>query len=185
MTAKRFIAVVNPHGGTRRGLKVLERVKPVFAAAGAKLDVHLTQCAGHASQMAQSLNLLGYDGFCVVGGDGTTHEVVDGLMRRGDEISIALGLIPAGTGNTLHSQVNCSDPLEAARRILAGQTRPLDVARVAMDDETVYCANIIGWGAIGDINGRAEKLRAGTSPICPIGPVAGRTDQTPSRQNCP
>ena len=36
-----------------------------------------------------------------MGGDGTIHEVVDGLMHRGEAITIPLGIIPAGTGNAV------------------------------------------------------------------------------------
>ncbi len=43
MTSQRFVVVVNPRGGKQRGLAILERVKPVFAAAGMELDVRVTQ----------------------------------------------------------------------------------------------------------------------------------------------
>ena len=39
MTAQRMIAIVNPRGGTRRGLKILEQVTPVFVKAGWELEV--------------------------------------------------------------------------------------------------------------------------------------------------
>ena len=70
-----------------------------------------------------------------------------------------LGFIPAGSGNTMHQHLQCNDPLEAARRIVAGNRYPLDVARVTMGEQVVYCVDIIGWGAVADINGSAEKLR--------------------------
>ena len=80
-------------------------------------------------------------------------------MRRDHGDAIPLGLIPAGSGNSLHQHLQCLDPLEAARRIVAGQTTPLDVARVTMGAQVVYCVNIIGWGAVADINRTAERLR--------------------------
>ena len=159
MNARRFAVVVNPRGGKRRGLTVLERVKPILAASGAELDVRVTQAAGHAGEIARVLDLGGLDGICVVGGDGTVHEVADGLMQRGETISVPLGLIPAGTGNTLHQHLQCDDPLEAARRIAAGGTQPLDVTQVTLNDRVVFCVDIVGWGAVADINATAEKLR--------------------------
>jgi YegS/Rv2252/BmrU family lipid kinase len=159
MSGKRFMVVVNPCGGTRHGLAVLEQVRPVFAGAGAELDVRVTEYSGHTTQIASTLKLAGYDGLCLIGGDGTVHEAVAGLMQRGEPISLPLGFIPAGTGNTLHLQVGCASPLEAAQRILVGRTCPLDAARVTMQDQVVYCVNMIGWGAIADINGTAERLR--------------------------
>ncbi len=159
MTAKRFAVVVNPRGGRRRGPMVLEQVKPVFAAAGAELDVRVTEYAGHAREIARTASLEGYSGLCVVGGDGTVHEVVDGLMRRGEGHVVPLGVIPAGSANTIHQQLGCTDPVEAARRVLAGATCPLDVAQVTMGQQVVYCCDIIGWGGVADINCTAERLR--------------------------
>jgi sphingosine kinase len=159
MSAKRYAVVVNPRGGTRRGLRVLDRVKPLFAEARAELDVHVTQYPGHAREIVRTAELDGLTGICVVGGDGTVHEVVDGLMQRGQSPCAPLGLIPAGSGNTVHRHLRCTDPVEATRRILAGATCPLDVARATMGDQIVYCVNIIGWGAVADINGTAEWLR--------------------------
>jgi YegS/Rv2252/BmrU family lipid kinase len=156
---KRFLAIVNPRGGAKRGLGVTELVRPIFSEAGAELVVRSTEHGGHATQIVQTADLSDYDGICVIGGDGTTHEVVTGLMRRSDGAKLPIGLIPAGTGNTLHHHLQCGNPIEAARRIVQLQAQPLDVVRVETDDETAYCINIVGWGAVADINRRAERLR--------------------------
>jgi YegS/Rv2252/BmrU family lipid kinase len=160
MGKRSFVVVVNPRGGTRRGLAVLEQVKPVFAAAGAELDVHVTTRPGHAEELAKTIDLARSDGFCVVGGDGTIHEAVGGLMQRHGPVSTPLGIIPAGTGNSLLAHLRCSGPLEAARRIVAGRTLPLDVIRVTMGSDVAYCVSIVGWGGAVDINRTAERLRA-------------------------
>ena len=159
MTAKRFAVIVNPRGGLRRGIAVLDQVKPLLAAAGATLDVHLTENRSHATEIARNLELPRYDGICVIGGDGTVHEVVNGLMHRDEPIPIPLGIIPAGTGNTLHQHLQIDDPREAVRCICEGHSIPLDIAQVNLKDRVVFCVNIVGWGAVSDINATAEKLR--------------------------
>jgi YegS/Rv2252/BmrU family lipid kinase len=156
---KRFLTIVNPRGGAKRGMGVTAQVKPIFTKAGAELVVHFTEYGGHATQIVQAADFSDYDGICVIGGDGTTHEVVTGLMRRSDGARLPIGLIPAGTGNTLHHHLQCGDPIEAARRIVQLEAHPLDVVRVETHDETAYCINIVGWGAVADINRRAERLR--------------------------
>ncbi len=156
---RRLLVVVNPRGGTRRGLAVLELVQPTFAAAGIELDVRVTQRPGDAREMARTLDLTSVDGLCAIGGDGTVHEVADGLMQRGEPISVPLGIIPAGTGNTLAQHLQCDDVLEAARRIVVGVTQPLDVVRVTLSNEVVFCVDVVGWGAVSDINATAERLR--------------------------
>ena len=159
MPGKPIVVVTNPRGGIRQGLAVLEQVRPVFANAGAELDEYVTEYSGHATEITRTLDLAGYDGLCLIGGDGTVHEAVAGLMQRGEPVQTPLGLIAAGTGNTLHREVQCTNPLEAAERILAGKTCPLDAARLTMRNEVIWCVDIIGWGAIADINRTAEKLR--------------------------
>lgn len=158
-SAKRMAAVVNPRGGKRRGLAILERVKPLFAERGVALNVHVTESAGHAREIARTMDFDGYDGLCIFGGDGTIHEVVDGLMHRDEPATVPLGFIPAGSGNTLHQHLECTDPIEAARRILAGNACPLDVVRVRTGERVVYCVDIVGWGGVADVNGTAERLR--------------------------
>jgi YegS/Rv2252/BmrU family lipid kinase len=157
--AKRYVVIVNPASGRRRGLQVLEQVRPVFESAGAELEAKVCERPRHAFQLASEIG-DGYQACCVIGGDGTIHEVVNGLMNRGVDAVLPLGLIPAGTGNTLHfHQQAAADPIEAAKRILTGRTSPLDVARVTMACGTVYCVNIVGWAAVADINIWAEQLR--------------------------
>ena len=162
---RRCLAVVlNPRGGKRRGALVLNRISPLFAKAGIELNVHMTERPGHAHEIARKLDQNSVQGICVVGGDGTLHEVVNGLMHRNEPISIPVGIIPAGTGNSMAQHLNCKDPTQAATQIVAGRTMPLDVVRVSMGDKTAFCSNIIGWGAVSDINIMAEKLRIlGTS----------------------
>ena len=159
MNIQRLTVIVNPQGGTKRGLLVLDRVKPIFKDAGIELDIRATLHQGHASAIAQSLDMKTSDGICVIGGDGTVHEVADGLMQRGESISNPLGIIPAGTGNNLAEHLQCKDPLDAAKRVVAGTIRPLDVIRVTLKDRIVYCVDLVGWGAVSDINSNAEKWR--------------------------
>jgi YegS/Rv2252/BmrU family lipid kinase len=160
MTGQRFLLVVNPHGGKRRGLAVLEQVQPVFTAAGAELEVRVTERSGHAQEIARSTNLDGYAGLCLIGGDGTVHEVVNGLLQREMPPVVPLGIIPAGTGNTVHQHLHGQvGPQEAALQILTGSIDSLDVVRVTLASQVLFCMNIIGWGAVVDINRTAEKLR--------------------------
>ena len=159
MPATHFTVVVNPRSGTRRSLATLDEIKPIFAAAGAELHVHVTTHAGHAAELAKTLDLDGCDGFCLIGGDGTLHEVVGGLMQRETPMAVPIGIIPGGTGDSVAQHFDCLDPAEAARRVVAGHTQPLDAVRVQMGGEVAHCVNIAGWGAMVDINRTAERLR--------------------------
>ncbi len=155
----KYYLVVNPHGGNKKGLAVLERVKSVFSEAKAEIDIKETRYAGHARFMANTLDFDGYDGFCAIGGDGTMHEVVNGMLTRNDGKKIPIGLITAGTGNSFMRDLDCLDPVVAAKRILTGRLRKLDIAKVDANGEVIYGFNIVGWGLPTDVNLLAEKLR--------------------------
>ena len=156
---QRLAMIVNPKGGSGRGAAILEQVRPVFAAAGMELTVHTTKYRGHASELAEQLDLAGFAGLCSIGGDGTNHEVVCGLMRRELPAEVPLGIIAGGTGNSLAQHLGCLDPIMAAKKIVAGEVAALDVARVTSDTGIDYSINIVGWGAAVDINRTAERLR--------------------------
>ena len=54
----------------------------------------------HAWALAQSeIDLTGLDALIAVGGDGTLHEVVNGLMTRADGRRVPIAFIPNGSGN--------------------------------------------------------------------------------------
>ena len=155
----KYYLIVNPHGGNQKGPAVLEKVKPIFEAGGAELDIKETRYAGHARNMANELNFSGYDGLCAIGGDGTMHELLNGMMTREDGQKIPIGLVTGGTGNSFMRTIDCLDPVEAAKRILSGKRRKIDIAEVDAAGEIIYGFNIVGWGLPTDINITAERFR--------------------------
>jgi sphingosine kinase len=155
----KYYVIVNPHGGFKRGLSILEKVKPIFKEAGAEIEIKETRYAGHARVMANSLNYDGFDGLCAIGGDGTMHELVNGMLSRPDGKKIPIGLITGGTGNSFMHDLNCLDPVVAAKRVVTHQLRKMDIAKVDAAGEVIYGFNIVGWGLPTDINALAEKMR--------------------------
>jgi diacylglycerol kinase (ATP) len=94
-----------------------------------------------------------------VGGDGTVHEVVNGLMRAGGKA--ALGVIPLGSGDDFAKLLRPGDPVA---RLKQGQTTFFDIGRIASGTETRYFANgmDIGFGAHGARNvGRVPRFLTG------------------------
>jgi YegS/Rv2252/BmrU family lipid kinase len=159
MTDRRMVLIVNPRGGRRRGLDVLEQVRPKLAAAGIDVDVRVTEHPGHAAGIARSADLTGCDGLCVIGGDGTLHEAVNGLLQRPEGVRPPVGIIPGGTGNCVLQQLGSTTPEQAIGPIISGRGQRIDVARLDGPDGTQYCLSIVGWGSVVDINRTAERLR--------------------------
>ncbi len=155
---------MNPHGGGGRAAHVLSQVDAHLRSQGVELQVHETEAPGHARELAGQLELHEGMALCALGGDGTIHEVVNGLMDRRaaaglDAWQPPLAVLPGGSGNALMHDLAALDPREAARRILSGRRRSLDLVRVEMGQQIVHAFNIIGWGLVSDIGARSEKLR--------------------------
>ena len=156
---KKYYLLVNPKGGHKKGLEIYEKVKHVFTSAGTNVTVLHTEYAGHAFDFANTLDFVGYDGLCAIGGDGTMYELINGMLKRDDNHKIPIGLITGGTGNSFMYDVDCLDPIDAAKRIVQHNLRPLDIAKVNANGELFYSFNIIGWGLATDAGKLAEKLR--------------------------
>ena len=80
----KYYLIVNPHGGGKKGRSVLEKAQPIFRKAGDELEIKETRFAGHARILANTLDFEGYDGLVAIGGDGTMHEIVNGMLLRED-----------------------------------------------------------------------------------------------------
>ncbi|MFA9390309.1 MAG: diacylglycerol kinase family protein [Prolixibacteraceae bacterium] len=151
--------IYNPFSGNKKGTIILERIKPIFEKGNIETVIFETQYAGHARELANSLPFDGFDGLCVIGGDGTMHEIVNGMLKRTDGAKIPIGLIPGGTGNSFMHDVDALDPEVAVKRILTGRRRSVDIAHVDSNGEILYGFNIVGWGLPTDITETAAKLK--------------------------
>ena len=94
-----------------------------------------------------------------MGGDGTLHEAVQGVMQRPVEERPCLALLPGGTGDALARDLGIADPSLALKNLREGRPRSIDLAQVHLDGERYYCFSVIGWGAFARINRRAERMR--------------------------
>jgi diacylglycerol kinase (ATP) len=67
----------------------------------------------------------------VAGGDGTVHDVVNGLGKAGFPEGVTLGILPAGTGNDLAATLCIPEDPELAEDVIRqNRERRLDVGRV-------------------------------------------------------
>ena len=155
----KYYITVNPHGGTKKGPKILSEILPVFESKNAEVTILETEYAGHAKDLTMEVDMTSYDGFCCIGGDGTMHEAINGLLKRKDKQRFPLGLITGGTGNSFMHDLECLDPLEAAKRIINGKRRNIDIFSCKTNDELFYGFNILGWGIPTDANLLADKMR--------------------------
>lgn len=124
MSPGTLLLIVNPaanHGVTETLVPVVERL-----LHSVPHDTVVTTGAGHAVELAEAAH--GYDAIVAVGGDGTVHEVLNGIMRRPESDRPALGLIPTGSGNDTRRTLGIpTDIADAVLALAAGQKRRFDV----------------------------------------------------------
>jgi diacylglycerol kinase (ATP) len=129
----RFYTIVNPTAGRGAARRAAGIVRSVLTDAGAQVEVVETARRGHATELAEAAVRAGWPAVVAVGGDGTVHEVANGLMRASDgraESAAALGVVAVGSGNDFALLAGLSrDPAEAARRLLSRPERRVDVGR--------------------------------------------------------
>ena len=121
-----------------------------------------TTHARHATELAAQSVANGFDAVAAVGGDGTVHEVVNGLMTIPPETRPALGVVPLGTGNdfALGSGLFTIDSNVALQRVLNRSTiRSIDCARVTDENGTTeYWDNTLGIGFDAAANLQARAI---------------------------
>jgi len=99
----RILFVVNPAAGGGRASKAARFIGAALKSVrGIDADIALTREAGHAEALAKEGVKLGVSRVVAVGGDGTPHETVNGLLagKSGPGAPLpSVGLVPCGTGN--------------------------------------------------------------------------------------
>ncbi|MBE9041893.1 sphingosine kinase [Oscillatoriales cyanobacterium LEGE 11467] len=159
--------ILNPTSGNQNPREIFDRISSVLAASNSQWTLTETQEAGDAAKIAYNLPLDKIDGLVVVGGDGTVHEAINGLMRRSDwkrAIEIPIGTIPAGTGNGLCKTVleiagEPDDAVSAAFAIAKGNVRSFDLVRVQQANHRYYSILSLSWGLVSDVDIESERLR--------------------------
>jgi len=138
--------IVNPNAAGGRGGNVLPDLRRLLDARGLAYQLRLTEGPGHARRMAEDWEGDGSDRLLVVGGDGTLHEVVNGLLSTSGEAP-ALAVLPVGTGNDFHRMVRGSGELPGVLSTLTdGVVRPFDVGLVRWAGGQEYFVNLLGLG---------------------------------------
>jgi YegS/Rv2252/BmrU family lipid kinase len=159
MRPEELLLIVNPRSGTWGSRRILDDIQGPLRRSGCRLQIVETTAARDAERIAREALLSESSAVGLIGGDGTLHEVLNGLLQRCDPTPPPLAVFPGGTGNTVMEHLACLDPLRVVELFLDNRTTPIDIARVEMPGRTVYCCNIVGWGMVSDINSTAEKLR--------------------------
>jgi diacylglycerol kinase (ATP) len=105
------------------------RAERLYREAGRTLAVYLTRGPGDARERASSA-AAEFDAVVALGGDGTVHEVVNGLADFGGPPRAALGIVPCGTGNDFAKTIGVPREVDGAvATLFSGRRRRIDLGR--------------------------------------------------------
>jgi diacylglycerol kinase (ATP) len=145
---------------SRAGARPLVRAGRVLDEAGLEYRVVPTTGPGHATDVAREALAGGARFLVAAGGDGTVHEVLNGMMT-GDSEDAVLGVLPMGSGCDFVRTFGIPRNVTAAARRLPGDGfRDIDVGKVTCEDgQARYFANIAEAGLGGAVVATAARMR--------------------------
>jgi diacylglycerol kinase family enzyme len=142
LTVTRALLITNPVAA-RTEARAVAAVRDTLRGGGWTVDLLATHGPGDARRFAAEARMQGFDALVCYGGDGTTMQIAAAIQGTG----LPLGLVPGGTGNLLAGNLRLPrHPVEAARAILKGRPKRVDMGVVERADGPHYFAVAAGAG---------------------------------------
>lgn len=162
----RWFAIVNPTSGTGKGLRDWPMICKLLRDNQITPEFAFTERRYHATELAVEAVNNGFRKIMVVGGDGTIHEVVNGLFiqKAVPTTDILLSVVSVGTGNdwirTFGIPVKYAEAIQA---IVAGYSFLQDVGEVSYYEskyrQSRHIANVAGCGLDAVVNRRCNEMK--------------------------
>ena len=157
-----LVLIANPNAGGGKVDRALPRVESVLKKENLSYRIVRTTHPGHATEAARQALLNGERYLVAVGGDGTVHEVVNGMVCDGGPVAAdaVLGVVAAGSGcDFVRSFGLPPDAAQAAARLAGDEVRTIDVGTVTCADGETRCfVNIAQAGLGGAVVVKAASL---------------------------
>jgi YegS/Rv2252/BmrU family lipid kinase len=166
----RIKVILNPVAGRGAGRAAGDVIRRILTEASATFEIVETTAQLSATAQAAQAVREGWEVVAAVGGDGSTNEVLNGIVeasagtpawQAGEPVG-TLGLIPIGTGNDFAWAMGLpiGDVAAACRVLAAGQTRVVDIGRAQDELGNVrYFCNNFGAGFDAATTVESYKLR--------------------------
>lgn len=166
MKSDSWIVIVNPKAGSGRGLKDWPIISNQMYNSNLKFTCLFTEHKYHAIELTVKAINDGFRNIVAIGGDGTIHEVVNGIFiqKAVPTTDICLAVIPAGTGNDWIRMFGISKTYsEAVQSLVEKRTVLQDVGKVSYYETSVqhtrYMANVAGLGYDAVVNLEYNNLK--------------------------
>lgn len=143
MNKQRLLLIINPISGTSKkdGLDELVTQR-ISESLGMAVDVRITGAKGDATRFAKEAVEHGYFGVIAVGGDGTVNETAAALCGS----DVALGIIPAGSGNGLARHLEIPIDINLSLDVIT-ENNVVACDYATVNDRPFFCTFGIGFDA--------------------------------------
>lgn len=153
-----FFAIVNPAAGGGSSAKLAGPALANLRAKGTRIDVFASTGPGHAVELAREAYEQGYRRFIAVGGDGTAHEILNGIFARAHaKERVALGFLPLGTGNSFLRDFTKAGAALSLEALTEDRKRSVDLLRLTHSKGEVYSFNLVSVGFTADVGALANR----------------------------
>lgn len=146
-----WYTIINPTSGNGKSLRQLNLIKNLFKKNNLNTTIVLTEYIHHEKELVQTAIKQGYTKFISVGGDGTLHHIINGIMSQSiiatNKIQVAV--IPVGTGNDWVKTYKIPNKIEGAIQIInKGKIIFQDIGYLKLLDTNneLYFNNLAGIG---------------------------------------
>ena len=161
----RWFVIVNPTSGNGLAKKRWPVINQLLLENGFDFDYKFTDYAGQSIEIVQSIINQGFTKIICVGGDGTLHNIVNGIMEQSllPTTAIKVGVIPIGTGNDWIKTHGIPKKSRDAITLISENNECVqDVGRIEFIDEVkkaVYFNNLAGVGFDGYVVHKVGKYK--------------------------
>ncbi|WP_413533112.1 diacylglycerol/lipid kinase family protein [Empedobacter brevis] len=140
----KIIFIINPIAGKGQGQLIENDIQQYFKNKNVDFETYLTKNSGHATEITNQVLAKNPDIVVACGGDGTINEVAQALIGS----SVALGIIPIGSGNGLAANLHIpKSTIKAFDTILDAKINKIDAGKI---NENYFFSNM-GLGIDADV----------------------------------
>ena len=161
-----FFAIVNPAAGGGRSAKLAGPAIARLRKSGLHIDVIASTGPGHAADLAREAYAQRYRRFIAVGGDGTAHEILNGIFTHAEPSArISLGFLPLGTGNSFLRDFTQNGTEAALQALIENRKRSVDLIRLTHSKGEIYAFNLLSVGFTADVATLANRRFKSLGPV--------------------
>lgn len=158
-----WFIIANPTSGNRNFSKKWQEIQQNLKTKNINYSFAITAYSKHEIELVQNAIQQGFKNIISVGGDGTLHHVVNGIMtqRYVKTSDITIGVIPVGTGNDWIKTYNIPNNIAKAIEIIHQKNTILqDIGVLETENKNIrYFNNVAGLGYDGYIVNKLKKLK--------------------------